>query len=115
MVRIDGDCRSFHKTLQQFFKFVAMRVGKRQKTIPFQWRGHSRSSVELSVREPGNNKTNRSYKSYRTLFAQATIPRISASTCLRPFKRFAASCYSGVPCFRPKPGPDSQNPARYGF
>src|SRR6185369_663136 len=48
VIRIDGNRWRFNKTLQQRLKLLAVRVCKREQTIPFQCRGHSRSSVELS-------------------------------------------------------------------
>src|SRR6185369_13486171 len=113
MVWIDGDCRGFHKTPQQVFEFVAVRVGKRQKTIPFQCRGHSRSSVELSCESldgHNNRHTNRGDQIPKSgIYMPTTILQKTSSGAPRTFKSLGASCYSGVPCFRPKPGPDSQN------
>src|ERR1044072_4029305 len=57
MTWIDGNCRGFNETLQECFKLLPVRIGKRQQTIPFQCRGHSKSSVELSCESlESNNK-----------------------------------------------------------
>src|ERR1051326_5603521 len=48
MARIDRDRGNLNETLQKCFKLLSMRIGKRQQTVPFQCRGHSESSVELS-------------------------------------------------------------------
>src|SRR2546423_1924924 len=42
MAGVDRHCGRFYKTAQQCFEFVPVRLGKRQKTIPLQWCGHSK-------------------------------------------------------------------------
>src|SRR5262245_22030355 len=44
------NCRGLNETLQESFKLLPVRIGKRQQTIPFQCRGHSKSSVELCAK-----------------------------------------------------------------
>src|ERR1051325_637352 len=116
MIRIDGDRRSFNKTLQQRLKLLAMRVGKREKTIPFQGRGHSRSSVELSCESLraiimqigpisliGPVKVGRPNANSQHLHAYGDF-----STKLRPApcvhsKGLVLRVILASPCFRPKP------------
>src|SRR5690349_20515998 len=83
MIWIDRNRWGFDEALQECFKLLPVRIGKRQQTFPFQCRGHSESSVELSCESlESNNKTIGTNKSYG-LFSRrpnAELPHQKTST-----------------------------------